>query len=176
LGFLLWLCLLKSGIHPTIAGVILAFFIPMRERSSPLQKLSNGLHGMVACFVMPLFAFMNAGLSFHDVTSATLLDTMTMGIIAGLFFGKQLGVFGFSFAMIKLRLASLPEKSSWLQLYGIAILCGIGFTMSLFLGALAYENDAVIALTKVRLGVLAGSVLSGLVGAIILLFGSRMKK
>lgn len=168
LGFLLWFCFLKAGIHPTVAGVLLAFFIPMRERASPLQRLEHELHEIVAYCVMPLFAFMNAGLSFHDITFKENFNTVTLGIIAGLFLGKQIGVFGFSYAMIKTRLAILPGNASWLQLYGVALLCGIGFTMSLFLGTLAFENEAATFLVDVRLGVLIASLLSGIVGAIML--------
>jgi len=176
LGLLLWLCLLKSGIHPTIAGVLLAFFIPMRERASPLQRLESGLHNTVAYFIVPFFAFMNAGLSFREIHLADGLDTVTLGIISGLFFGKQLGVFGFSYAMIKCRFVSLPFNTSWLELYGVALLCGIGFTMSLFLGTLTFENDFPEYLVKVRLGVLIASLLSGVAGAIMLQIAFRMKR
>jgi len=176
LGFLLWACLLKSGIHPTIAGVLLALFIPIHQRASPLQRLEQGLHPMVAYFVMPFFAFMNAGLSFSGMQWSDLFDSVTLGIILGLFLGKQLGVFGFSYAMIKLRLASLPENSSWLELYGVSLLCGIGFTMSLFLGTLAFENNVPAYLIKVRLGVLTGSLLSGIVGAVLLHIAFKIKR
>lgn len=176
LGFLLWLCLLKTGIHPTIAGVLLAFFIPLRKRVNPLQRLEQKLHTMVAYFVMPLFAFMNAGLSFVGVPFSELWDTVTIGIILGLFLGKQLGVFGFAWMMIKFRLASLPDKSSWLELYGVAVLCGIGFTMSLFLGTLTFENSFPAYLIKVRLGVLTGSLLSSVFGAILLHIAFRIKR
>ncbi|HSW69510.1 MAG TPA: Na+/H+ antiporter NhaA [Gammaproteobacteria bacterium] len=168
LGFLLWFSLLKTGIHPTIAGVLLALFIPVRERSNPLQRLQNNLHGFVAYFVMPLFAFMNAGISFSGMKFSDLLDPVTAGIILGLFIGKQLGVFGFAFAMIKYSKASLPNNTSWVQLYGVSLLCGIGFTMSLFLGTLAFETHFPDYLTKVRLGVLTGSLLSGILGALVL--------
>ncbi|HSW93893.1 MAG TPA: Na+/H+ antiporter NhaA [Gammaproteobacteria bacterium] len=175
LGFLLWFCFLKAGIHPTIAGVLLAFFIPLTQKNSPLQRLEHELHEIVAYCVMPLFAFMNAGLSFHGILSSVYFDTITLGIVAGLFLGKQIGVFGFSYAMVKLRFASLPDHASWLQLYGVALLCGIGFTMSLFLGTLVFENEFPVYLTHVRLGVLIASLLSGIVGAIMLQVAFRIK-
>ncbi len=175
-GFLLWVFLLKSGIHPTLAGILLALFIPVRERLAPLQRLERGLHPWVAYFVMPLFAFMNAGLSFHGLQMSDWLDTVTLGIVLGLVLGKQMGVFGLAWAMIKWRLASLPEKTSWLAVYGVALLGGIGFTMSLFLGTLAFENDFPNYLMKVRLGVLTGSLLSGILGAIVLHIAFKTKR
>ncbi len=177
-GFLLWLCVLNSGVHATVAGVLLALLIPIHEKKSPLHRLEKILHPCVAYFVMPLFAFINAGVSFIGAPLASLFDYLTLGIICGLVIGKQLGVFGFVLTLIKLGWAKLPEGTTWLQLYGVAVLCGIGFTMSLFLGTLAFENDNPIYLIKVRLGVLLGSLLSGVIGAAILhiAFVTRKKR
>ncbi len=171
-GVLLWVCLLKSGVHVTIAGVLLAFMIPLRQQQdnhpSPLKKLEGILHPWVVYCVMPLFAFANAGVSLHGLSLNMLMDSVTLGIVAGLFLGKQIGVLGFTWLMVKLKWAVLPTHSSWRQLYGVAVLCGIGFTMSLFIGSLTFENDASFYLVKVRLGVLLASILSGLLGSIVL--------
>jgi len=172
LGGLLWLTVLSSGIHPTVAGVVLALLIPLKktplEKTSPLQYLEKKLHPWVVYLILPLFAFANAGLSLQGLTWHALFDTMVLGIVLGLFVGKQIGVFLFSALIIKLGFAKLPHRSSWLELYGVSLLCGIGFTMSLFLGTLAFQSSDPIYLTEVRLGVLLGSVISGLTGAIIL--------
>ena len=168
LGLLLWFFLLKSGIHPTIAGIVLAFFIPLKKHRSPLHRLENRLHGWVAYLVMPVFSLLNAGLSFHGMTLFSLLDPVTLGILLGLFLGKQLGVFTFTVFLVRCGRVHLPPQTSWLELYGVALLCGIGFTMSLFLGTLAFAGDFPAYLPKVRLGVLTGSLLSGLVGATLL--------
>src|SRR3990167_669836 len=173
IGFLLWGIVLKSGVHATVAGVLLAFFIPV---SGPLQRLESNLHPWVAYLVTPLFVLANSGLSFQGITLFHLLDDTTLGIILGLFLGKQLGVFSFAFSMIKLGWAKLPEQSSWLEMYGVALLCGIGFTMSLFLGTLAFEADNPVYLVEVRLGVLVGSLLSGVIGAMVLFTAFRSKK
>lgn len=175
-GFLLWLVVLNSGVHATVTGVLLAFLIPIYEKKSPLHQLEKILHPCVAYFIMPLFAFINAGVSFIGVSFVSLLDYLTLGIICGLVIGKQLGVFGFAFTLIKLGWAKLPEGTTWMQLYGVAVLCGIGFTMSLFLGTLAFESDNPIYLIKVRLGVLLGSLLSGVIGAAILHIAFATKK
>ncbi|MBX3708695.1 MAG: Na+/H+ antiporter NhaA [Gammaproteobacteria bacterium] len=171
IGVLLWCCLLHSGIHPTIGGVFVALTIPDKahESHSPLNKLENALHPWVAYVIMPLFALTNAGFSLSAITWDNLTDKMVLGIALGLFIGKQVGVFLFSWLVIQLGFAKLPEKSTWLQLYGTAVLCGIGFTMSLFLGTLSFASEN-IYLAEVRLGVIMGSLLSSLVGAIVLLF------
>lgn len=176
-GFVLWYLLYKSGIHPTIAGVILALMIPIDpvNRHSPLHMLEEWLHPWVAFLIIPLFALLNAGLPFHDITLKLLTDGVVLGIVGGLFFGKQIGIFGFSWLMIKLGWAKLPQKTTWLQLYSVALICGIGFTMSLFLGTLSFQNE-IIYLTEVRLGVLLGSLLSGLTGAILLMAFSTPSK
>lgn len=175
-GVLLWICILKSGVHATIAGVLIAFVIPLKpgkgKTISLLEVLEKFLQPWVAYVVMPLFAFANAGLTLHGLTLGVLLDPITLGIVVGLFIGKQAGVFGFAWVMIKLKWAKLPERVTWLQLYGVALLCGIGFTMSLFIGMLAFQNEPAIYLVKVKAGVLTASLLSGLVGAAILRLAS----
>jgi len=174
LGLCLWVFLLKSGVHPTIAGVLFALTIPANSdpEHSLLHKLNNALHPWVAFVIMPLFALANAGFSLHELTRENLAKDIVFGITLGLFFGKQVGVFLFSWVLIKAKLAKLPLHCTWLELYGVALLCGIGFTMSLFLGTLSFANESVY-LAEVRLGVILGSLLSGLFGAIILLFALR---
>lgn len=169
-GSLLWVALLYSGVHPTIAGVLLALFIPLKKdtEKSPLHRLETQLHPWVAYLIMPLFALANAGFSFDGLSMGILTDDVVLGIVFGLFIGKQLGVFGFTWVFIKLGFASLPVNVTWLGLYGVAILCGIGFTMSLFLGTLSFQNQG-IYLSEVRLGVMIGSILSGLIGGMVLL-------
>lgn len=171
-GFLLWLCVLQSGVHATVAGVVLALFIPLKqeknEKAAPLMRLENWLHPWVAYGVMPLFAFANAGLSFYGLSVGIIFDQVALGTLLGLFLGKQMGVLFFSWLTIKLRWAVLPENTSWIALYSVAILCGIGFTMSLFLGTLAFEGRSPIYLMEVRLGVLIGSGISALLGAMLL--------
>ena len=166
LGLFLWICVLKSGVHATLAGVVAAAFIPAGRREgeadTPLETLEHRLHPWVAYGIMPLFAFANAGVSLAGVTFAALTQPLPLGIALGLFVGKQLGVFLFSFAAVRLRLARLPEEVSWRQLYGVALLTGIGFTMSLFIGTLAFEAPAAGVL--VRLGVLLGSLVSAVAG------------
>jgi Na+:H+ antiporter, NhaA family len=177
LGFILWVAVLKSGIHATLAGVALAFCIPLKAKldqdtlaiakhASPLESLEHSLHSFVAFGVLPIFAFANAGVSLAGIEPSALLEPVPLGIMLGLFLGKQLGVMGFGFAAVKLRMASLPDGVSWAQFYGVSLLAGIGFTMSLFIGNLAFA-DATYA-TDVRLGVLSGSILSALVGFAVL--------
>ena len=179
LGLLLWFFVFKSGIHATLAGVALAFAIPTGQGtegpdavSSPLLRLEHGLQAWVAFLVVPLFGFANAGVSFAGMTAAALVAPVPLGIALGLFLGKQLGVFAFAWAVIRLRWASLPEHASWTQLYGVALLCGIGFTMSLFIGLLAFPSSAVLQ-DAVKIGVLGGSLASALAGAILLHLASR---
>jgi len=168
-GILLWACILHSGIHPTVAGVLLALVIPedSNQAQSPLHRLENTLHPYVAYGIMPLFALANAGIPLKGLSLDILTDAVVVGIILGLFIGKQLGVFIFSWLLIQLGMAKLPKNSSWMSIYGVSLLCGIGFTMSLFLGTLSFEN-ANNYLREVRLGVIIGSILSGLIGAIVL--------
>ncbi len=173
-GVVMWIAVLKSGVHATLAGVALAAFIPMRDASdpghSPLRELEHDLHHVVAFGVLPIFAFVNAGISFAGVGMADLLHPVPLGIAAGLFIGKQLGVFAFCAVAIKLGLARLPEGAGWGALYGVSILAGVGFTMSLFIGGLAFEYK-VLDLDVVfdeRLGIVLGSLLSGVIGYLVL--------
>jgi len=174
-GALLWGLVLQSGVHATLAGVALAIMIPIRpapdapdEADGPLYRLEHGLQPWVAFLVVPLFGFANAGVSFAGMTVSALAAPIPLGIALGLFLGKQIGVFGFAWATIRLRLAYLPAQATWPQLYGVAILCGIGFTMSLFIGLLAFPASEALQ-DQVKIGVLAGSVASAVVGAILLL-------
>lgn len=180
LGFFLWLFVLKSGIHATVAGVLLAFMIPLhkpeKSKVTLLQQLIEFLHPRVAYLIIPLFAFANAGVSFTGISPHAFLEGVTLGTLLGLFVGKQLGVFSFAWAMVKLGWARLPKNTGWLELYGIALICGIGFTMSLFLGTLAFENGMSERMVQVRLGVLAGSLLSGTLGASFLYLGLKKQK
>ncbi len=171
IGFVLWICVLKSGVHTTLAGLVLAFTIPLNRDSittSPLHKLEDFLLPWVTYLIMPLFAFANAGVTLYDVSFNTLTSPVTLGIIAGLFLGKQIGVFSFAWLSIKLGWTQLPAQARWRELYGVTVLCGVGFTMSLFLGMLAFADNKIIYLIEVRLGVLVGSLLSGIVGVILL--------
>ncbi|ARU48996.1 Na+/H+ antiporter NhaA [Sulfurospirillum diekertiae] len=173
IGIILWVSVLKSGVHATIAGVLLAFCIPLYshtkegKRFSMLKEMEHGLHSWVAFIILPLFAFVNAGVDLKDVSLGALFSDVSLGIMLGLFLGKQLGVFGLSVLAIKCGLASLPSGSSFKQLYGIAILTGIGFTMSLFVNTLAY-NDTDLFHYADKLAILLGSFLSGLVGYLFL--------
>ncbi|KHD07662.1 pH-dependent sodium/proton antiporter [Candidatus Thiomargarita nelsonii] len=172
-GLLLWFFVLKSGIHATLAGVALAFFIPNVKDShghSPLHRLEKGLHPWVAFGILPIFAFANAGVSFEGMTLSVLWEPVPLGIVLGLFLGKQLGVFGFTWLIIKLGFAELPDRATWLTLYGVSILCGVGFTMSLFIGGLAFTEPAYM--NQVRLGVLVGSFVAAIVGYLILLMAT----
>ncbi|MDT8377187.1 MAG: Na+/H+ antiporter NhaA [Mariprofundaceae bacterium] len=172
LGFILWAAVLKSGVHATLAGVLLALFIPVRKhedgRESPLEEMENDLHPVVAFAILPLFAFANSGVSLEGLTFASLLDPVPLGIALGLFLGNQSGIMLFVWAAVKLGVARLPDGVTWLQMYGIAILCGIGFTMSLFIGSLAFEQGATAYAIHDRIGILAGSVISALVGYVVL--------
>jgi NhaA family Na+:H+ antiporter len=173
-GIIMWVAVLKSGVHATLAGVALAAFIPMRDAQepdrSPLRELEHDLHTVVAFGVLPLFAFVNAGISFSGVGVSDLLHNVPLGIAAGLFVGKQVGIFGLCFLAIKLGLARLPEGAGWGGLYGVSILCGVGFTMSLFVGSLAFEGIAMQTelLFDERLGIILGSLLSGVMGYVVL--------
>lgn len=173
IGIILWISVLKSGVHATLAGVALAFTIPIRSTDSngnhfSLSKtLEKDLHYWVAFFILPMFAFVNAGVNLSDVSLQQLSGNVPLGIIVGLFVGKQLGVFCFSLLAIKLKLARLPENCSWMQLYGVSVLTGIGFTMSLFVDSLAFTDDAMYQYTD-RLAILIASFMSGIVGYLIL--------
>ena len=170
IGALIWVCVLKSGVHATLAGVVTALAIPMAGRAegaqSPLHKLEHGLHPWVAYMVLPIFAFANAGLSFANISLDVLLSPAPLGIALGLFIGKPLGVLLMSFLAVRIGLARLPADMSWSQLAGIAWLTGIGFTMSLFIGGLAFDSPEL--LNQVRLGVIVGSVASAIAGCAII--------
>ncbi len=168
IGIIMWVAMLKSGVDATLAGVLLAMFIPLRSNHdpnvSPLKSLEHDLHSVVAFFVLPVFAFANAGINLTGVTMEQLTHDVPMGIALGLFAGKQFGIFLCCWAFIKMRWASLPTGMNWLSLYGTSALCGIGFTMSLFVGSLAFEETGVNLLFDERLGIIVGSLLSGVVG------------
>jgi NhaA family Na+:H+ antiporter len=175
-GILLWVAVLKSGVHGTLAGVVLAMFIPLRgpgseeakTRESLLLDLEQALHPWVAFGVLPAFAFANAGVSITEVSIDDALHPVPLGIVTGLFFGKQIGVLALCWIATRLRMASLPEGVGWWQLHGAALLCGIGFTMSLFIASLAFEQGNAAYFGLERLGILAGSLVSGLLGYVVL--------
>lgn len=170
-GLVMWAAVLKSGVHATLAGVILAMFIPARApdgKTAPLEELEHDLHTGVAYFILPVFAFANAGVALTGVSLDVFLHPVPLGIVAGLFVGKQLGVFGFCWLSVKIGLATLPDDLRWSGVYGGALLCGIGFTMSLFLASLAFETSGVNLLFDERLGIIAGSLLSGAAGYLLL--------
>ncbi len=171
IGLVMWTALLKSGVHATLAGVLLALFIPIRDseaQHSPLHELEHDLHTTVAFFILPVFAFVNAGLPLANVSLADLLHPVSLGVAAGLFFGNQIGVFFSCWLAVRVGIAHLPPDVEWKQLYGTALLCGIGFTMSLFIGSLAFESTGVDLLFDERLGIIAGSLLSGVCGYLVL--------
>ncbi|GFM58502.1 Na(+)/H(+) antiporter NhaA [Pseudomonas cichorii] len=175
-GLVLWVCVLKSGVHATLAGVVLAFCIPLRikaSKASPLLSLEHGLHPWVAYGILPLFAFANAGVSLAGVTLENFTHPVPMGIAAGLLIGKTLGVFGLTWLAIQTGLAKLPNEANWGQVLGVSILCGIGFTMSLFVGSLAFEAGASDYAGEDRMGILTGSILSALSGYAVMLLYSR---
>lgn len=174
LGIVLWVLVLMSGIHATLAGVALALTIPLRvspgrpeDASSPLHQLEHALQPWVAFLIVPVFGFANAGVSFAGMSFASLLNPVPLGVALGLFVGKQVGVFAFSWAVIRAGWADLPANANWAQLYGVALLCGIGFTMSLFIGLLAFPTSPELQ-DATKLGVLIGSGLSALTGAALL--------
>ena len=177
-GVILWISVLKSGVHATLAGVALAFTIPLGLKTKNgieynlSKSLEHDLHYWVAFFILPFFAFVNAGIDIRNIELPLMFESVPLGIGLGLFLGKQLGVFGFSWMAIKLGLASLPKDSNWLQLYGVSVLTGIGFTMSLFIGSLAFTDDTTYQYTD-KLAILLGSFASGIFGYMILL---RSKK
>lgn len=175
-GGLLWFFMLQSGVHATLAGVILALCIPLgdseNESRSPLLRLEGKLHPWVAFAIVPIFGFTNAGVSLAGISPDNLVDPVPLGVTLGLVLGKQIGVFGLAALAISSGLAKLPTGCGWLQLYGTALLCGIGFTMSLFIGALAFP-DSQHLVDEVKVGVLMGSVLSAILGVVVLLCAKR---
>ncbi|MBV4478076.1 Na+/H+ antiporter NhaA [Pseudomonas botevensis] len=175
-GLILWVCVLKSGVHATLAGVTLAFCIPLRTKNaepSPLLSLEHALHPWVAYGILPLFAFANAGLSLTGVTAESFTHHVPMGIAVGLLLGKTVGVFGLTWLSVKIGLAALPQGANWGQVLGVAILCGIGFTMSLFVGSLAFVPGASEYAGMDRMGILTGSVFAALIGYAVTAAASR---
>lgn len=177
-GSILWVSVLKSGVHATLAGVILAFTIPLNARGedgrpvSPSKEIERDLHFWVAFLILPLFAFVNAGVNITRISLGQMAAPVPLGIMLGLFAGKQLGVFGFSWLAIRLGIAELPKGCNWIQFYGVSVLTGIGFTMSLFIGSLAFEDPRMFQYTD-KLAILAGSFLSGAVGYLMLRASSK---
>ncbi|NND54100.1 MAG: Na+/H+ antiporter NhaA [Gammaproteobacteria bacterium] len=173
-GVVLWVSVLKSGVHATLAGVVLGFFIPLESvdddgtRHKPLDSLIHDLHYAVAFGILPLFAFVNAGVNLTGMTPDTLFSGVPLAIVAGLFIGKQLGVFTFAWIAIKSGICEMPKHLRWSHIYGVAALCGVGFTMSLFIGSLAFEGTGLGYARPDRLGIIVGSLLSGAVGYIVL--------
>ena len=178
IGIIVWAAVLKSGVHATIAGVIVGLLIPLRNNQKSFHELEESLHGPVNYVILPLFAFVNTGVNFSGVSAKDFVDNVTVGITLGLFFGKQVGIFIFSLVAIVLKLGKLPEGMNLWHLYGVAILGGIGFTMSLFIGSLAFEcaGDACINMADERIGILAGSLFSGVMGYLILKWQLKPKK
>lgn len=175
LGAALWVIVLKSGVHATLAGVITAFAIPLTvahdSGKSPLKLLEHELHLWVAFAILPMFAFANAGVSLAGMGLESLTEPVTLGIILGLFVGKQVGVFGMLYLTIRVGWAQMPTNANWAQLYGVAALAGIGFTMSLFIGGLAFQHAGFEA--PIRMGVLVGSIVSGVVGFVVIRIASK---
>jgi len=170
LGIVLWVAVLKSGVHATLAGVLIAFCIPMRDEevNSPVKELEHNLHGPVAYAILPMFAFANAGLSFSGMSLADIVHPVTLGVMSGLIIGKPLGIIVFIGLAVGIGLVKLPDGVNWTQLAGVAFICGIGFTMSLFIAGLAFEHGGVNNFAGDRLGIIVGSLASALIGFFIL--------
>lgn len=177
-GSFIWVCVLKSGVHATLAGVAVALAIPLRAEGSapysPLDKVMKDLHPWVTFGILPLFAFANAGVALGDLTLMKLIAPIPLGIALGLFAGKQIGIFGASWLAIKSGLCRMPEGANWAQIYAVSIIAGIGFTMSLFIGMLAFTDPAYAA--DVRIGVLSGSLLSAIIGYLVLRAASPIRQ
>ena len=175
IGTFLWVCVLKSGVHATLAGVVLALTIPLRNRddSSPLLTLEHALQPWVAFAILPLFAFANAGVPLDGLSLDSFIHPVPLGITAGLLLGKTLGVFGFTWLIIQTGWAKLPQGANWGQVLGLSILCGIGFTMSLFVGSLAFVPEVSAYAGMDRVGILTGSVLAALIGYGVCYLSSR---
>ncbi len=171
IGVVLWTFVYQSGVHATLAGVLLAFTIPMgrdaQDQHTPLHRLEHGVSPWVAFAIVPIFGFANAGVSLAGLSPQALLERVPLGVAAGLFIGKQIGVFGAAWAAIKLNIADAPAYATTRQLYGVSLLCGIGFTMSLFIGLLAFAQNPALQ-DETKIGVLVGSLLSALTGALVL--------
>lgn len=173
LGVVMWFFVLKSGVHATLAGVVTAFCIPMKDKwgKSPLHSLEHALTPYVLYLIIPVFAFANAGVVLQGMTFADLFAPLPLGIALGLILGKQVGVFGVTFLMVKAGMARMPHGANWLHIYGVACLAGIGFTMSLFIGSLSFSDAAMV--NQVRMGVLSGSAISAILGAAALWVASN---
>jgi NhaA family Na+:H+ antiporter len=165
-GTVIWVCVLKSGVHATLAGVVIALMIPLRGEDAPLERVEHALHPWVYFFIMPVFAFANAGVSLSGIGLETYLQPITLGIALGLIIGKPLGIVGLIFIAERMKMVSLPEGIGWKAITGVACLAGVGFTMSLFIGTLAFADPA--NATYVRIGVLSGSTVSGILGVVLL--------
>jgi NhaA family Na+:H+ antiporter len=178
-GIIIWAAVLKSGVHATLAGVLIAFFIPYKtlpgEKKTQLDRLEHDLHPAVVFGILPLFAFANTGIPLGGLTMDSLLHPVPLGIAAGLFLGNQLGIFSLSWLAVKLNLCKKPDGASWLQIYGVAMLCGIGFTMSLFISSLAFEEGGQNVPVDDRLGILVGTLLSAILGYLVLRYATRHK-
>lgn len=172
LGIVLWAAVLKSGVHATLAGVLIAFCIPMKNRrgGSPLRELEHNLHGPVAYAILPIFAFANAGLSFAGMSVGDIAHPVTMGVISGLLVGKPVGIMLFVGVAVLFGMAKLPERVTWMQVLGVSFACGIGFTMSLFIAGLAFEHGSGDYFAGDRLGIVIGSALSAVMAFIVLRF------
>ncbi|MBF8273969.1 MAG: nhaA, partial [Magnetococcales bacterium] len=176
-GLFVWLCVLKSGVHATLAGVVVAMAIPLKVKGengiSPLHQLEHDLHPVVAFGILPVFAFTNAGVSLEGLKPADLMGSVPLGIALGLFLGKPIGIFGSVWLAVKMGMARLPEGMTWGRLHGVSLLCGVGFTMSLFIGSLAFEHAGgsdSAAFVTYRLGILSGSLCSALAGYFMLAY------
>lgn len=171
-GIVVWVAVLKSGVHATLAGFAVAWFIPINVKNEDghpmLAHMEHALHNWVAFFILPIFAFANAGVQLVGTTAEQIFNPIVIGIVAGLFIGKQVGIFGACWLAVKAGIAKLPEGTNWLQLYGVTLLCGIGFTMSLFIGSLAFEHQGMEHINSVKVGVLTGSILSAILGAYVI--------
>ncbi len=168
-GLIIWVCVLKSGVHATLAGVITALAVPLSDGKggSPLGRAEHALHPWVAYAILPVFAFANAGVSLEGVNLSTLMQTVPLGIATGLVLGKALGVFGASWLLMRFAGAQLPDQSTWRQFLGVCVLCGVGFTMSLFIGSLAFEGADPAYATQVKIGVLSGSLISAVLAVML---------
>jgi Na+:H+ antiporter, NhaA family len=174
-GLVMWVFVYKSGIHATLAGVVTALAIPLSDHngSSPLERAEHALQPWVAFAVLPMFAFVNAGVSLQGLSLDTLLQFVPLGIAAGLVVGKAVGVFGASWLLIRFAGAAMPAGADWTSLFGVCVLCGVGFTMSLFIGGLAFAGLDASYITQLKIGVLGGSLLAGVVGSLVLLRRSK---
>lgn len=172
IGIIMWVSMLKSGVHATLAGVLLAMFIPLKSNRapshSPLKDLEHDLHTVVAFLVLPVFAFANSGVSLAGLTAEQLLHSVPLGVALGLIVGKQVGIFGLCWFAVRAGMATLPSGMTYRTLYGVSALCGIGFTMSLFVGSLAFEEAGVNKIFDERLGIIFGSLVSGFIGYLVL--------